>query len=119
MVEFLFTKEVLAILAALLVFIIGRKGMKLLNIFRVAFQAYHLLEKWGVLAKLKGYEKLALAMGEFQDKFFKKFGKNPAPGDEGWAVRFFNLLSKMESKDEIEVEDFSEPSTEHSPLESL
>jgi hypothetical protein len=115
--ELLLSKEVLTVIAALVVLLIAWKGRKLVNIFFVVFQVWHLLEKLGILASMSGYEKLALGMSVFQEKFYERFGKEPAAGDEGWAVRIFNLLSKLESKDD--VDDFFEDSSEPSNSESL
>ena len=60
--NFLFQPEVLGVIAVVIVFAIGLWGKKLLNHFRLIFQVWHLVEKMGILAGLKGYEKLALAM---------------------------------------------------------
>ena len=105
--SFLFQPEVLGVIAVVIVFAIGLWARKYLNYFRLIFQVWHYVEKMGILANLKGYEKLALAMDVLQDRFYEQFGKEPKPGDEGWAVKIFNILSKLESKED--VEDFLEP----------
>ena len=115
--SFLFQPEVLGVIAVVIVFAIGLWGKKLLNHFRLIFQVWHLVEKMGILAGLKGYEKLALAMGIFRDKFYEEFGREPAPGDEGWAVKVLTWLCKLESKDD--VDDFFEDSSEPSNSETL
>jgi len=114
---FLFQPEVLGVIAVVIVFAIGLWVRKYLNHFRLIFQIWHLVEKMGILAGLKGYEKLALAMGIFRDKFYEEFGREPAPGDEGWAVKVLTWLCKLESKDD--VEDFFEDSSEPSNSETL
>jgi hypothetical protein len=111
--NFLFQPQVLGVIAVVIVFAIGLWGKKLLNHFRVVFQVWHLVEKMGILAGLKGYEKLALAMDVFQDKFYEEFGKEPKPGDEGWAVKVLTWLCKLEDKEDIE--DFLEPLPEDTP----
>ena len=117
MLEFILQPQVLGVLALVVVFAIGLWGKKLLNHFRLIFQVWHLVEKMGILAGLKGYEKLALAMDVFQDKFYEEFGREPAPGDEGWAVKVLTWLCKLESKDD--VDDFFEDSSEPSNSETL
>lgn len=114
--EFLFQPQVLGVLAIVVVFAIGLWGRKALNHFRVIFQVWHLTEKMGILAGLKGYEKLALAMDVFQDKFYEEFGKEPKPGDEGWAVKILTWLCKLEDKEDIE--DFFEPLPEDTATEA-
>jgi len=115
--EFILQPQVLSVLALIVVFAIGLWARKYLNHFRVVFQVWHLVEKMGILAWLKGYEKLALAMGIFRDKFYEEFGREPAPGDEGWAVKVLTWLCKLESKDD--VDDFFEDSSEPSNSETL
>ena len=114
---FIFQPQILGVLALVIVFVIGLWGRKFLNHFRIVFQVWHLTEKMGILAGLKGYEKLALAMDIFQDKFYEEFGREPAPGDEGWAVKVLTWLCKLENKDD--VEDFFEEPSEPSNSESL
>jgi len=115
--EFILQPQVLSVLALIVVFAIGLWARKYLNHFRLIFQIWHLVEKMGILAGLKGYEKLALAMGIFRDKFYEEFGREPAPGDEGWAVKILTWLCKLESKDD--VEDFFEEPSESSNSETL
>jgi len=115
--EFILQPQVLSVLALIVVFAIGLWARKYLNHFRLIFQIWHLVEKMGILAGLKGYEKLALAMGIFRDKFYEEFGREPAPGDEGWAVKILTWLCKLESKDD--VEDFFEEPSEPSNSETL
>ena len=117
MLDFVLQPEILALLAILVVAILGWQGRKYLNHFRLVFQVWHLVEKMGILAGLKGYEKLALAMDVFQDKFYEEFGKEPKPGDEGWAVKVLTWLCKLENKDD--VEDFFEEPSEPSNLATL
>ena len=117
MLEFILQPQVLGVLAVVVVFAIGLWARKYLNHFRVVFQVWHLVEKMGILAGLKGYEKLALAMDVFQEKFYAEFGREPAPGDEGWAVKILTWLCKLESKDD--VDDFFEDSSEPSSSETL
>lgn len=117
MLEFILQPQVLGVLALVVVFVIGLWGKRFLNHFRVIFQVWHLVEKMGILAGLKGYEKLALAMDVFQDKFYEEFGKEPKPGDEGWAVKVLTWLCKLENKDD--VEDFFEQPSEPSNSETL
>jgi len=117
MLDFIMQPQVLGVLALVVVFVIGLWGKRFLNHFRVIFQVWHLVEKMGILAGLKGYEKLALAMGIFRDKFYEEFGREPAPGDEGWAVKILTWLCKLESKDD--VEDFFEEPSEPSNSETL
>ena len=117
MLEFILQPQVLSVLALIVVFAIGLWARKYLNHFRLIFQIWHLVEKMGILAGLKGYEKLALAMGIFRDKFYEEFGREPAPGDEGWAVKILTWLCKLESKDD--VEDFFEEPSEPSNSETL
>ena len=115
--NFLFQPEVLGVIAVVIVFAIGLWGKKLLNHFRLIFRVWHFVEKMGILAGLKGYEKLALAMDVFQEKFYEEFGKEPKPGDEGWAVKILTWLCKLENKDD--VEDFFEEPSESSNLATL
>ncbi len=115
--SFLFQPEVLGVIAVVIVFVIGLWARKYLNHFRLIFQVWHLVEKMGILAGLKGYEKLALAMDVFRDKFYEEFGKEPKPGDEGWAVKILTWLCKLENKDD--VDDFFEDSSEPSSSETL
>lgn len=117
MLEFIFQPQILGVLALVVVFAIGLWGRKTLNHFRLIFQVWHFVEKMGIAAGLKGYEKLALAMSVFQDKFYDEFGKKPKAGDEGWAVKVLSWLCKLEDKEDIE--DFFEPPTEPSDLENL
>ena len=117
MLEFILQPQVLGVLALVVVFAIGLWARKYLNHFRLIFQIWHLVEKMGILAGLKGYEKLALAMDVFQDKFYEEFGKEPKPGDEGWAVKILTWLCKLENKDD--VDDFFEDSSEPSNSETL
>ena len=117
MLEFILQPQVLSVLALIVVFAIGLWARKYLNHFRLIFQIWHLVEKMGILAGLKGYEKLALAMGIFRDKFYEEFGREPAPGDEGWAVKILTWLCKLENKDD--VEDFFEEPSEPSNSETL
>jgi len=114
---FVLQPQVLSVLALVVVFVIGLWGKRFLNHFRVVFQVWHLVEKMGILAGLKGYVKLALAMDVFQDKFYEEFGREPKPGDEGWAVKVLTWLCKLESKDD--VEDFFEEPSEPSNSETL
>lgn len=102
LVGFLLSPEVLGVVAVVLVGMIAIWGRKWLNHFRVVFQVWHLVEKMGILADLKGYEKLALAMDVFQDRFYEQFGKEPKPSDEGWAVKVLTWLCKLEDKEDIE-----------------
>ena len=113
---FMFQPQVLGVLALIVVFVIGLWGKKLLNHFRVIFQVWHFVEKMGILAGLKGYEKLALAMSVFQEKFYEEFGKEPKAGDEGWAVKVLTWLCKLEDKEDIE--DFLEPLPEDTVTEA-
>jgi hypothetical protein len=113
---FVLQPQVLGVLALVVVFVIGLWGKRFLNHFRLVFQVWHLVEKMGILAGLKGYEKLALAMDVFQDKFYEEFGKEPKPGDEGWAVKILTWLCKLEDKEDIE--DFLEPLPEDTVTES-
>lgn len=115
--NFLFQPEVLGVIAVVIVFAIGLWGKKLLNHFRLIFQVWHYVEKMGILAGLKGYEKLALAMDVLGEKFYEEFGREPAPGDEGWAVKVLTWLCKLENKDD--VEDFFEEPSEPSNSETL
>lgn len=115
--NFLFQPEVLGVIAVVIVFAIGLWGKKLLNHFRVIFQVWHYVEKMGILANLKGYEKLALAMDVLQDRFYEQFGKEPKPGDEGWAVKILTWLCRLEDKEPIE--DFFEQPSEPSNSETL
>ena len=117
MLEFILQPQVLGVLALIIVFAIGLWARKYLNHFRLVFQIWHLVEKMGILAGLKGYEKLALAMDILRDKFYEEFGREPAPSDEGWAVKILTWLCKLESKDD--VEDFFEDSSEPSNLATL
>ena len=117
MLEFILQPQVLGVLALCVVFALGLWASKYRYHFRVVFQVWHLGEKMGILAGVKGYEKLALAMDVFQDKFYEEFGREPAPSDEGWAVKVLTWLCKLESKDD--VEDFFEDSSEPSNSESL
>ena len=110
---FVLQPQVLSVLALVVVFVIGLWGKRFLNHFRLVFQVWHLVEKMGILAGLKGYEKLALAMDVFRDKFYEEFGKEPKPGDEGWAVKVLTWLCKLEDKEDIE--DFLEPLPEDTP----
>lgn len=112
LIGFLLQPEVFGVIALLLVAIIGIWGRKWLNHLRVVFQVWHYVEKMGILADLKGYEKLALAMDVFQDRFYEQFGKEPKPGDEGWAVKILTWLCKLEDKEDIE--DFFDDSTQRS-----
>lgn len=115
--NFLFQPEVLGVIAVVIVFAIGLWARKYLNHFRVVFQVWHLVEKMGILAGLKGYEKLALAMDVFGEKFYEEFGREPAPGDEGWAVKVLTWLCKLESKDDVE-DFFEEPLPEDTGTEA-
>jgi len=115
--NFLFQPEVLGVIAVVIVFAIGLWGKKLLNHFRLIFQVWHYVEKMGILANLKGYEKLALAMDVLQDRFYEQFGKEPKPGDEGWAVKILTWLCRLEDKEPIE--DFFEEPSEPSNSETL
>lgn len=99
--------QILGVLALVVVFAIGLWGRKWLNNFRLVFRVWHFVEKMGIAAGLKGYDKLALAMGVFQEKFITEFGKEPKAGDEGWAVKVLTWLCKLEGKEDIE--DFLEP----------
>jgi hypothetical protein len=114
---FVLQPQVLGVLALVVVFVIGLWGKRFLNHFRLVFQVWHLVEKMGILAGLKGYEKLALAMDVFQDKFYEEFGKEPKPGDEGWAVKVLTWLCKLESKDDVE-DFFKEPLPEDTVTEA-
>lgn len=116
MLGFILQPQVLGVLALVVVFAIGLWGRKWLNNFRVIFQVWHLTEKMGILAELEGYEKLALAMGVFQDKFYDEFGKKPKAGDKGWAVKVLTWLCKLEDKED--VEDFLEPLPENTVTEA-
>jgi hypothetical protein len=106
--SFLFQPEVLGVIAVVIVFAIGLWARKYLNYFRLIFQVWHYVEKMGILANLKGYEKLALAMDVLQDRFYEQFGKEPKPGDEGWAVKILTWLCRLEDKEPIE-DFFDEP----------
>lgn len=116
LVGFLLSPEVLGVVAVVLVGMIAIWGRKWLNHFRVVFQVWHYVEKMGILANLKGYEKLALAMDVFQDRFYEQFGKEPKPGDEGWAVKILTWLCRLEDKEPIE--DFFDEPTPPSNLEN-
>ena len=100
--NFLFQPEVLGVIAVVIVFAIGLWARKYLNHFRVVFQVWHLVEKLGILRDLKGYEKLALAMDIFQEKFYEKFGHEPDASDQGWAVKILTLLCQVENKDKVD-----------------
>lgn len=102
MLDFVLQPEILALLAILVVAILGWQGRKYLNHFRVVFQVWHLVEKLGILRDLKGYEKLALAMDIFQEKFYEKFGHEPDASDQGWAVKILTLLCQVENKDKVD-----------------
>ena len=115
--NFLFQPEVLGVIAVVIVFAIGLWARKYLYLVRVVFQVWLRVEKLGILAGPKGYEKLALAMDVFREKFDAEFGREPAPGDDGWAVIVLTWLCKLESKDD--VEDFFEDSSEPSNSETL
>ena len=115
--SFLFQPEVLGVIAVVIVFAIGLWARKYLNHFRLIFQVWHYVEKMGILANLKGYEKLALAMDVLQDRFYEQFGKEPKPGDEGWAVKILTWLCKLEDKEPIG--DFFEEPSEPSNSETL
>ena len=115
--SFLFQPEVLGVIAVVIVFAIGLWARKYLNHFRLIFQVWHYVEKMGILANLKGYEKLALAMDVLQDRFYEQFGKEPKPGDEGWAVKILTWLCRLEDKEPIE--DFFEEPSEPSNSETL
>ena len=106
--ELLFQPEMLGLLAVVVIFAVGLWGRNYLNHLRVIFQVWHLTEKMGLLAGLKGYDKLALAMSVFQKKFYIEFGREPGPSDEGWAVKVLTWLCKVEDKEDIE--DFSDGS---------
>ena len=84
---FVLQPQVLSVLALVVVFVIGLWGKRFLNHFRIVFQVWHLTEKMGILAGLKGYEKLALAMDVFKTSL-RRVWPGACPGDEGWAVRF-------------------------------
>ena len=105
--DFIMQPEVLGVLALIVVTLLGLWGKKFITVFRVAFQVWDLAQKLGILTGLSGYEKLSIAMSELRDKFFEKFGREPKANEEGWAVKIFNILSKLESKEDIE--DFLEP----------
>lgn len=102
MLDFVLQPEILALLAILVVAILGWQGRKYLNHFRLVFQVWHLVEKLGILRDLKGYEKLALAMDIFQEKFYEKFGHEPDASDQGWAVKILTLLCQVENKDKVD-----------------
>lgn len=102
MLDFVLQPEILALLAMLVVAILGWQGRKYLNHFRLVFQVWHLVEKLGILRDLKGYEKLALAMDIFQEKFYEKFGHEPDASDQGWAVKILTLLCQVENKDKVD-----------------
>lgn len=107
MLEFILKPEVLTILIALVVIIIGLIGRKYLNLFRVVFKLWHWVEKAAIVNDWSGYEKLAWAMDEFQERFYKQYGKEPDPKDEGWAVKVLTWLCKIEDKEDVEC--FLEP----------
>lgn len=116
MLDFIMQPQVLGVLALIVVTLIGLWGKRFITVFRVAFQVWDLAQQLGVLAGLSGYEKLSIAMSELRDKFFEKFGREPKPSEEGWAVKIFNILSKLESKED--VEDFLEPLPEDTGTEA-
>jgi hypothetical protein len=116
MLDFIMQPQVLGVLALIVVTLIGLWGKKFITVFRVAFQAWDLAQQLGILTGLSGYEKLAVAMTELQDKFFEKFGREPKANEEGWAVKIFNILSKLGNKEN--VEDFLEPLPEDTVTEA-
>src|SRR5690554_3029901 len=107
MLDFVMQPAVLTVLIALAVIAIGFWGRKQLNVFRLVFKVWHWVEKASMLAGWEGYEKLAWAMEEFSARFYEAFGREPAPGDEGWAVKILTWLCRIEDKEA--VEDFSVP----------
>ena len=116
MLDFIMQPQVLGVLALVVVTMIGLWGKRFITVFRVAFQVWDLAQKLGILAGLSGYEKLSIAMSKLRDKFFEKFGREPKASEEGWAVKIFNILSKLESKED--VEDFFEPLPEDTVTEA-
>jgi hypothetical protein len=110
MLEFILQPEIftaiVSILALVIVAVLGWKGRKFITHGRIVFQVWHLIEKAGALKDWKGYEKLAMAMGVFRDRFQKEFGKEPSPTEEGWAVKVLTWLCNIEDKED--VEDFLE-----------
>lgn len=107
MLEFIFQPQVISLIVLVLIALIAWKGRKWLNEFRLVFRIWHWVEKMSVVNGWHGYDKLAQAMVEFEARFVKEFGKEPKPGDEGWAVRILTWLCKVEDKEDIE--DFLEP----------
>ena len=120
-VEFLLQPEIFSALITLSVLIviglIAWRGRRWLNHFRLVFQVWHFVEKTSMLTGWKGYGKLAFAMSQFRERFYDAFGREPDPSDEGWAVKILTWLCEIEDKESIE--DFPDPSTENSDLESL
>lgn len=100
----------MSVLIVLVVALLGALGNRWLNRVRMIFQVWHLVEKMGIIEGWAGYEKLALAMTEFRERFYEKYGREPSAGDEGWAVKILTWLCKIEDKEPIEIEDFSEGS---------
>ncbi len=120
MKEFLLQPEIFSALITVVVLIVigllAWKGRKWLNEFRLVFQIWHFVEKTAVLTGWSGYEKLAFAMSQFQERFYEAFGKEPDPKDEGWAVKTLTWLCKIEDKEA--VEDFLEPLPEDTGTEA-
>ena len=108
MLEFIFQPQVIGLIALVLVALIGWRGRKWLNEFRLVFKIWHWVEKTSIVNGWQGYEKLAVAMSEFEARFYEEFGREPDPSDEGWAVKILTWLCKIEDKEP--VVDFSEPS---------
>ncbi len=117
MLEFILQPQVISLIVLVLVALIGWRGRKWLNHFRLVFQIWHWVEKMSIVNDWHGYDKLALAMGEFELRFYDEFGREPDPSDEGWAVKMLTWLCKIEDKEP--VGDFSDPSTSDSDSENL
>jgi hypothetical protein len=106
LLEFLQSPAVIALWVALLLALVGMLGSKWLNKIRLVFQLWNYAEKVGLLKGWTGYEKLAFAMKELQERFYDKYGRAPSASEEGWIVKILNLLCKLEDKQD--VLDFSE-----------
>ena len=99
--ELLLSPAILSVLVTLVVLLLGFAGNVWLNKIRLVFQVWHLAEKMGVLEGLKGYEKLVIAMTEFRKRFFEKYGREPSPNDDGWAVKWLEKLCRLEDKEAV------------------
>ena len=117
MLEFIFQPQVISLIVLALVALIGWRGRKWLNEFRLIFRIWHWVEKMSIVNGWRGYEKLAVAMNEFETRFYDEFGREPDPSDEGWAVKVLTWLCKIEDKEPIE--DFTSPSISDSDSENL